>query len=63
MNDTQNYYCLDADGNLYALGNHGDYDAAEDTAKDLGHDVIWLFGEATMRSWHHSLNNFVDAGV
>jgi hypothetical protein len=54
----ENYYCLASDGLLYALGNHGDYEAANDTAESLGLDVIWMFGEATRDSWRDSLNYF-----
>jgi hypothetical protein len=63
MRDSENYYCLAADGLLYALGNHGDYEAADDTARGLGLDVIWLFGEDSRDSWRDSLNNFKKNGV
>jgi hypothetical protein len=58
----ENYYCLASDGLLYALGNHGEYEAANDTAESLGLDVIWLFGEATRDSWRDSLNDFHNQG-
>ena len=58
MRDCENYYCLATDGLLYALGNHGDYEAADDTARSLGLDVVWLFGEDSRDSWRDSLNNF-----
>ena len=60
---SENYCCLATDGLLYALGNHGDYEAANDTAESLGLDVIWLFGEATRDSWRDSLNNFQEHGL
>lgn len=56
MKDTENYFCLAGDGLLYSLGNHGDFEAAEDTAQSLGLDVIWMFGEDTARSWQYHLN-------
>lgn len=59
---SEKWYCLAADGLLYALGDHGDYDAASDTAESLHLDVIWLFGEETMNSWRDSLNHFHEKG-
>jgi len=58
----QNYYCLADDGRLYALGNHGDYEAAEDTAKSLGWNVVWLFGEDSRDDWADCLNSFIERG-
>jgi hypothetical protein len=62
MNDTEEFFCLSADGLIYFLGNHGDHEAAEETAADMGLDVIWLFGQDTAQSWadiiqHHLKNN------
>ena len=58
MKDCENYYCLAADGFLYSLGNHGDYEAANDTAESLCLEVVWLFGENTAQAWLDSLNSF-----
>lgn len=52
----EKWYCLNSDGLLYALGSHGDFDAAEATAESLGLDVIWMFGEETFHSWRDFLN-------
>jgi hypothetical protein len=49
------YFCLAIDGQLYNLGDHGDMDAADDTATSLGLDVVWMFGESTAHSWHDTL--------
>ena len=57
MQDSEMYFCLAADGLLYILGNHGDYEAAEATAESLGLDIIWLFGEDSARSWRDTLNS------
>lgn len=57
VSDSEMYFCLAADGLLYVLGNHGDYEAAEETAQSLGLDVIWLFGEDSARSWKDTLNS------
>lgn len=50
------YFALGADGLLWILGNHGDYDAAEETAESLGIDVIWLLGEESARQFKSILN-------
>jgi len=54
--NAENYFCLASDGLLYSLGNHGDFESAEDTAKSLGLDVVWMFGEDTAQSWQYHLN-------
>lgn len=57
VNESEMYFCLAADGLIYILGNHGDYEAAEETAQSLGLDVIWMFGEDSARSWRDTLNS------
>jgi len=57
MKDSETYFCLASDGLLYNLGDHGDCEAAEDTARSLGLDVIWMFGEETAHSWRDTLNH------
>ena len=49
--DHEMYYCLASDGEIYILGDHGDYEAAEATAESIGLSVVWMFGEDTARSW------------
>ena len=51
------WFCLNSDGELYILGDHGDFEAAEDTAKSMGLDPIWTFGEASARQWRRVLNS------
>lgn len=53
--DTDEYFCIGADGRLWILGNHGDYEAAEDTAKSLEVEVVWMFGKQTAIDWRDSL--------
>lgn len=55
QSDTDDYFCIGVDGKLWALGNHGDYQAAEDTAASLGVDVVWMFGSQTAADWRDSL--------
>lgn len=54
--DCQNYFCIGSEGVLWILGNHGDFEAAEDTAKSLSIDVIWMFGEQTAMDWLERLS-------
>ena len=55
MKDHEVYFCLASDGLIYNLGDHGDIEAADDTAASLHLEVIWLFGEDTARSWMDTL--------
>lgn len=45
------YFALNDDGLLYNLGDHGDWEAAEDTAQSIGIDPVWLFDEDTAQSY------------
>ena len=54
-NNSDDYFCVGVDGNLWILGNHGDYEAAEDTAKSLGIDAVWMFGRKTAEQWKATL--------
>ena len=53
--DADDYFCIGADGRLWILGNHGDYQAAEDTANSLNVDVIWMITKSTATDWRDSL--------
>ena len=58
--DTDDYFCIGTDGNLWVLGNHGDHEAAEETAASLlddgeGNSVVWLFGKDTAMDWRDIL--------
>jgi hypothetical protein len=55
--DHEVYFCIATDGLLYNLGDHGDYEAAEDTATSLGLDVVWMLGESTAHSWLATLTH------
>lgn len=39
------YFALNPDGLIYALGDHGDILAAEDTADNMKLDAIFIFDE------------------
>lgn len=51
----QDYFCIGDDGQLWILGNHGDHEAAEDTAASLSINVVWLFGEQSAKDWQDQL--------
>lgn len=51
------WFALDNDGTLYNLGDHGDYDAAMDTADSLGLDAVWLFDEQDARNLVDYIND------
>lgn len=53
------YFCLGADGNLWVLGNHGDMEAADDTARSIGVQPIWTFDAKTAKEWLEVLNREV----
>jgi hypothetical protein len=63
MKDHELYFCLVSDGLIYNLGDHGDFEAAEDTAQSLGLDVIWMFGESTAQSWRDTLAQHLEVTV
>lgn len=52
-----NYYCLADDGELWILGDHGDIEAAQATAEDMGLQAICIIGEKTAAQWRATLEN------
>ena len=51
------YFCLDQRGELWILGDHGDFDAAEDTARSIGLDPLWILDEETANQWRRTLTS------
>jgi hypothetical protein len=49
--DGKLYFALAEDGSMYNVGNHGDWEAAEQTATDLGLGQIWLTNEDEAVNW------------
>ena len=45
------YFALSPDGLLCNLGDHGDWEAADETARDLRIDSIWLLDEHEALNW------------
>ena len=51
------WFALASDGELYCLCDCGDFEAAEESAKDLDIEAIWILDEATARQWQARLND------
>jgi len=51
------WFALLADGTLAILGDHGDYEAADATATDLGYDAIWLVCGNDAAQWADAINS------
>jgi len=45
------YFVLNTDGLLYNLGDHGDWEAADETAHDMMLDPIWTLNEHEAQNW------------
>jgi hypothetical protein len=49
------WYALASDGDIYNLSDCGDFDAAEESAKSLGIDVIWIADPDQAKRWEERL--------
>jgi len=45
------YFALNNDGLIYNLGDHGDWEAADESSHDLMLEPIWLFDEFEAQNW------------
>ena len=45
------YFALNPDGLLYNLGDHGDWESAEETASNMRIDPIWTLNENEALNW------------
>jgi hypothetical protein len=45
------YFALNPDGLLYNLGDHGDWESAEETASNMKIDSIWTLNEDEALNW------------
>ena len=50
------WFALAADGELWCLCDCGDFEAAEESAEDMGIDALWILDEAAARQWQARLN-------
>jgi hypothetical protein len=45
------YFALNNDGLIYNLGDHGDWEAANESSHDLMLEPIWLLDEFEAQNW------------
>ena len=45
------YFALNNDGLIYNLGDHGDWEAANESSEDLMLEPIWLVDEFEAQNW------------
>ena len=45
------YFVLNTDGLLYNLGDHGDWESADETAHDMMLEPIWILDEYEAQNW------------
>jgi len=45
------YFALNPDGLLYNLGDHGDWESADETASNMRIDPIWTLNENEALNW------------
>ena len=54
------YFALQSNGELFALGDHGDLQAAELTALDLDLDVACIANSRAVQQWKACIENNPD---
>ena len=54
------WFALSSSGNLFALGDCGDFDAAEEIANDLEIDVVWIADADTAMQWMNTVKTTMD---
>jgi len=59
------WFALDAGAGLvYALGDCGDFEAAEQTARDLDIQAVWIADADTARQWARAIaDRFAELGA
>jgi len=45
------YFVLNNDGLIYNLGDHGDWESADETAHDMMLEPIWMIDEHEALNW------------
>jgi hypothetical protein len=63
IGESDDFFCIGADGHLWILGNHGDMEAAKETAESLGVQAICVFGRASAQEWREKLVNALRANT
>ena len=50
------WFALLVTGDLFPLGDHGDYEAADATARNLGCEFVWLADAETVTQWREVID-------
>ncbi|MFZ9080549.1 MAG: hypothetical protein ACO23H_18595 [Alphaproteobacteria bacterium] len=54
------YFALQSNGELFALGDHGDFEAADQTSLDQHLEVVWIADSQTAQQWLAIIENNPD---
>lgn len=54
------YFALQTNGELFALGDHGDWEAANLTAIDQHLEVVWIANSRAVQQWKACIENNPD---
>lgn len=54
------YFALQSNGELFALGDHGDFEAADQTCLDQHLEVVWIADSETAQQWKTCIENNPD---
>jgi len=54
------WFALGWDGKVYPLGDCGDYEAADEVARDVGIDAVWLADYDTASQWRDAILGQLD---
>ena len=50
------YFALGSDGLVYELGDHGDFDAADETASSIDDlETVWIADEESALQWFNRI--------
>ena len=52
---SRQYFALASSGDLFSLGDCGDFDAAEEVAESIGLEVIWILDFEQATQWLSAL--------
>jgi hypothetical protein len=63
MSESEKFYCLSMNGEIFSLGTHENWESAENLAQDSKLEPIWVFGEESFNDWRITLNAFHKSGV
>ena len=54
------YLALGFDGHIHNLCDCGDFESAEESAKDLGIDTVWIIDRPTAKEWAKTINHHLE---